>query len=78
MRLAIDTFNLATVERTLCLEALSSAGTICDAAELLGITRHALKRRILKHQIEWPVRAKIAHIPGAMPVEVIHDPAAAA
>jgi hypothetical protein len=25
-----------------------------EAANLLGITRHALKRRIVKHQIEWP------------------------
>jgi hypothetical protein len=24
---------------------------------LLGITRHALKRRMIKHRIEWPQRA---------------------
>ena len=30
------------------------AGTIVEAANLLGITRHALKRRIIKHNIEWP------------------------
>lgn len=56
MRLTIETFNLNTVERTLCVEALTTAGTIVDAAELLGLTRHALKRRIIKHRIEWPVR----------------------
>ena len=57
MRFAIDTLNLATIERTLCAEALTAAGSIVDAAALLGITRHALKRRIVKHNIEWPVRA---------------------
>jgi len=56
MRLNIDTFNLNHIERTLCLEALVTSGTIVDAAQLLGITRHALKRRILKHKIEWPQR----------------------
>jgi hypothetical protein len=25
-----------------------------EAANVLGVTRHALKRRIIKHQIEWP------------------------
>ncbi|HRI07980.1 MAG TPA: helix-turn-helix domain-containing protein [Nannocystaceae bacterium] len=56
MRLVIDTYNLQAVERMLCVEALNSAGSIVDAAALLGITRHALKRRIIKHRIEWPVR----------------------
>lgn len=54
MRLVIDTYNLQAVERMLCVEALNSAGSIVDAAALLGITRHALKRRIIKHRIEWP------------------------
>ena len=56
MRLVIDTFNLQAVERMLCVEALNTAGSIVDAAGLLGITRHALKRRIIKHRIEWPAR----------------------
>ncbi|MBK8262090.1 MAG: hypothetical protein IPK80_12245 [Nannocystis sp.] len=56
MRLVIETFNLTAVERMLCVEALTTAGSIVDAAALLGITRHALKRRIIKHRIEWPTR----------------------
>ena len=61
LNLTIETFNLDTVERTLCVEALNAAGTIVDAAALLGLTRHALKRRIIKHRIEWPVRRAIVH-----------------
>jgi len=60
MRLVIETYNLQAVERMLCVEALNQAGTIVDGASLLGITRHALKRRIIKHNIEWPVRRPIA------------------
>ena len=56
MRLVIETFHLNTVERLLCVEALATAGSIVDAAALLGLTRHALKRRIIKHRIEWPMR----------------------
>ena len=33
--------------------ALGHAGNIVGAAELLGITRHALKRRIVKLGIPW-------------------------
>lgn len=54
MRLTIHTFDLASTERLLCCEALTASGTIVEAAKLLGITRHALKRRIVKHEIEWP------------------------
>ncbi|MCB9568832.1 MAG: hypothetical protein H6710_16720 [Myxococcales bacterium] len=65
MRLTIETFNLHAVERMLCVEALNTAGTIVDAANLLGITRHALKRRIIKHNIEWPARRPIGVEPAA-------------
>ncbi len=58
MRLVIDTLNLAAVERLLCVEALNTAGTIVDASKLLGITRHALKRRITKHSIAWPPQSR--------------------
>ncbi len=54
--LILDSYNLETAERRLCLEALSSAGSIVGAAQLLGITRHALKRRILKLDIPWSRR----------------------
>lgn len=54
--LQLGSFNLLAAERALCVEALDTAGSIFEAAEILGITRHALKRRIIKHRIEWPVR----------------------
>ncbi|NVB38138.1 hypothetical protein G6O69_09865 [Pseudenhygromyxa sp. WMMC2535] len=54
MPIVLDNLNLADAERKLCEEALTSAGSIVEAASLLGITRHALKRRIIKHQIQWP------------------------
>jgi len=60
--LIIETFHLPTVERMLCIEALNRAGTIVDAAALLGVTRHALKRRIVKHGIAWPSRPRNAKI----------------
>ncbi len=58
-RLVLEDLNLAEAEKNLCIEALNAAGTIVDAAKLLGITRHALKRRIIKHRIEWPKKARV-------------------
>lgn len=55
-QLILEDFNLANAERRLCVEALTTAGNIVGAASLLGITRHALKRRIVKLRIEWPAR----------------------
>lgn len=50
----LDTFDLAAAERQLCTEALRVAGgSINVAASMLGITRHALRRRITKHRITW-------------------------
>ena len=54
MPIVLDSLNLADAERKLCEEALVATGSIVEAANILGITRHALKRRIIKHQIEWP------------------------
>ena len=51
--ITIEDFNLEATERRLCVEALRLAGNIVGAAELLGITRHALKRRIIKLEIPW-------------------------
>mgnify|MGYP002777900651 FL=1 len=51
--LVLDDFNLEEAERRLCVEALDRAGTLMGAAELLGITRHALRRRIIKLRIDW-------------------------
>lgn len=60
MLVNLNTYCLATAERTLCEMALKEAGNIVEAAKLLGITRHALKRRIVKHGIRckaWPPAA---------------------
>lgn len=54
MHLILDSYNLAAAERLLCVEALATAGSIVEAAQLLGCTRHLLKRLIIKHRIEWP------------------------
>ena len=58
MPVVLDSYNLADAERRLCEAALEEGGSIVEAASLLGITRHALKRRIIKHAIEWPRRAQ--------------------
>lgn len=58
MPIVLDSLRLAEAERALCEHALHKGGNIVEAATLLGITRHALKRRIVKHQIEWP-RARV-------------------
>ena len=54
----LDTYDLDLAERLLCERALHEAGSIVLAAELLGITRHSLKRRIIKLGIEWPRAAR--------------------
>ena len=54
----LEFYDLASAERLLCLEALAVAGNIVDAAKLLGLTRHALKRRIVKHRIPWQRRGE--------------------
>jgi hypothetical protein len=52
--LLLEDLNLRRAERLLCEEALARAGSIPEAARLLGITRHALERRLIKHRIKWP------------------------
>ena len=52
--LVFDTFNLQHNEREACTAALVEGGNIAEASKLLGITRHAQKRRIVKHRINWP------------------------
>ena len=63
MSVELDSLNLADAERKLCEEALRAGGSIVEAASLLGITRHALKRRIIKHRIEWPRQSKTTPAP---------------
>lgn len=53
MRIVLDNFNLVAAERLLCETALTTTGSIVEAAKLLGVTRHALKRRIIKLGIRW-------------------------
>ena len=45
----LPALNLAEIERHACAVALERGGGIVAAAELLGLTRHALKRRMIKH-----------------------------
>ncbi|MBL9102507.1 MAG: protein kinase [Myxococcales bacterium] len=52
--LTLESHNLEAAERQLCELALDRAGNILEAAKLLGVTRHALKRRIIKHKLAWP------------------------
>lgn len=56
MTITLDNFNLVAAERRLIVEALLTSGSIFEASKLLGVTRHAVKRRIIKHRIPW-VRA---------------------
>lgn len=49
----LDSLDLSAAERRLVTSALAQAGSLVAAARLLGITRHALKRRIAKHGIDW-------------------------
>jgi transcriptional regulator with GAF, ATPase, and Fis domain len=51
--ITLEDYNLEAAERRLCIEALARAGNIVGAAQILGITRHALKRRIVKLDIPW-------------------------
>ncbi|MDC0674795.1 helix-turn-helix domain-containing protein [Nannocystis radixulma] len=63
-QLILDTFNLEAAQRRLCTEALDHAGNIVGAAKLLGITRHAMKRRIIKLGI---TRTRPAQAPAPAP-----------
>lgn len=52
--ITLDSLDLEAAERLLCAKALEASGSIVEAAKILGVTRHALKRRIIKHKIDWP------------------------
>ncbi|WAS90717.1 helix-turn-helix domain-containing protein [Nannocystis punicea] len=52
--IVLDSYNLEAAERRLCERALAAAGSLVHAAAALGITRHSLKRRIVKLGIAWP------------------------
>jgi transcriptional regulator with GAF, ATPase, and Fis domain len=65
LSLPLEDLNLEAAERRMCIAALEVAGNIVGAAELLGITRHALKRRMIKLDLDLP-KATVARTP--------HDP----
>jgi transcriptional regulator with GAF, ATPase, and Fis domain len=50
----LESWDLAAAERALVVAALEEAGSIVEAAQLLGVTRRAVGRLIIKHRIEWP------------------------
>lgn len=54
MRIVLEDLNLDAAYKRLVEEALRAAGNIVEAAQLLGVTRHELKRLIIRHKIEWP------------------------
>ncbi|MEM7156215.1 MAG: helix-turn-helix domain-containing protein [Myxococcota bacterium] len=74
MPILLEDLNLRKAERLLCQQALSRAGSIVDAAQLLGVTRHALKRRMIKHRIEWPIQAQPNAISQGVPSTRDHRP----
>ena len=53
-RLVLEDWNLAAAERLLCTSAVQSTDTLAEAAQLLGITQAALKRRLSKYRIKPP------------------------
>jgi len=46
--------SLVSLERLALEHAIKVCETREEAAKFLGITRHALKRRIIKHNLRWP------------------------
>ena len=68
MPILLEDLDLRKAERLLCQQALSHGGSIVKAADMLGITRHALKRRIIKHQIQWPQSPQ-----AAVPAQITPD-----
>ena len=74
MPILLEDLNLRKAERLLCQQALNRAGSIVEAAQLLGITRHALKRRMIKHGIEWPPVAPPAPVAAGIPSVREHRP----
>lgn len=73
MPILLEDLNLRKAERTLCEQALRKAGSIVEAAQLLGITRHALKRRMIKHHIEWPSSAPAREPRVSPPADAPHS-----
>lgn len=54
--------RLADVKKDAIERALAKWGTLYEAALSLDITRASLKRRIIKHNIDWPPRRSRAEV----------------
>lgn len=64
-KLILEDLSLEGAERRLCIATLDLAGNIVGAAQLLGITRPALKRRMIKLRIDRPLAPSTE--PGSSP-----------
>jgi DNA-binding NtrC family response regulator len=51
-KIVLTTFDLGEIEEIVCQKAIDRTETFTEAAELLGITRHALYRRVPKLGLE--------------------------
>lgn len=51
MKITLDTYKIAAAERQIIEAALKETGSICEAGKLTGLSRHALKRRMIKYNI---------------------------
>lgn len=75
MSILLEDLDLRKAELLLCQNALARAGSIMEAAQLLGITRHALKRRMLKHGLAAPREEVVAtSVPIGVPIAREHRP----
>lgn len=74
MPILLEDLNLRKAERLLCQQALTRAGSIVEAAQILGITRHALKRRMIKHRIELPSATQAVAVSGVTAVREHRPP----
>ena len=55
MNIILDNYNLTAAERLLCETALLTAGSIVEAAKLLGWGRNTLTRKIKELGLEGRV-----------------------
>ncbi len=57
-KIQLETFSLREAERALIEAACAQSSDLTEAAKLLGISRHALRRRIVKHGLSHPSKAR--------------------
>lgn len=49
----LESLNLAAAQKRLVQAALAESQTITEAAEKMGITRHTLRRLMMKYGVEF-------------------------